>query len=442
LRRLGLAAAALGLAAACVSGRGRRAEREGRNEGARADTTRGDARRAAVDRARAEAARRDGVRVALATTAPAGTVGGTGGWRLYEAGEHLLVRGTAGEPWTVERDGRLLRAVRPDGLPTPFRGGPLILRASEPGGMVTWNGRRYRGELAISAGDGGLLVVNRLPVEDYLRGVVPLEIGTTRSPDERAAVEAQAVAARSYTYVRLANPSRGYDVVATVSDQVYGGADAERPVADAAVAATRDLVLLFGGRVVNAPYHSTCGGSTAEVDEVWWREPPQPYLRRVSDRIPGTSHYYCERSPSFTWTRSYDASTLSATLNRYLRRYAAVPAGAVGEARLVSKRGTTPSGRAAALRITTDRGSFDVRGDDIRFVLRSRGGEILNSTYFSVEPVVGRDGHLRQLTVRGGGNGHGIGMCQWGAIGRARAGQDFRTILRAYYPGTDVGTAW
>jgi stage II sporulation protein D len=438
------AAAALGLAAACVSGSARRAEREGRNEAARADTARGAPPRnaaARTDPARIEAARRGGVRVALAVAAPSGKVGGTGGWRLFDGGQHLLVRGAAGEPWTIERSGRQLRAVRPDGLTTPFRDGPLVLRPSDPGGLVTWNGRRYRGELSIAARDSGLLVVNRLPLEDYLRGVVPLEIGATRTPDERAAVEAQAVAARSYTFVRLANAWRSYDVVATVADQVYGGAEAERPVADAAVAATRGLVLLYGGRIVSAPYHSTCGGSTAEVDEVWWREPPQPYLRRVSDRIPGTSHYYCERSPNFTWTRSYDALSLSSTLDRYLRRYAAAPSGAVGAARLVSTRGTTPSGRAAALRITTDRGSFDVRGDDMRFVLRSRGGEILNSTYFTVEPVVGPDGHLRQLTVRGGGNGHGIGMCQWGAIGRARAGQDFRTILRAYYPGTDVGPA-
>ena len=74
----------------------------------------------------------------------------------------------------------------------------------------------------------------------------------------------------------------------------------------------------------------------------------------------------------------------------------------------------------------------------MRFVLRSVGGDLLPSTYFSLEPVIGRDGRLMQLTVRGTGNGHGVGMCQWGAIGRARAGQDVRTILRTYYPGTTL----
>ena len=78
-------------------------------------------------------------------------------------------------------------------------------------------------------------------------------------------------------------------------------------------------------------------------------------------------------------------------------------------------------------------------GQDVRYVLRAPGGEILNSTYFSVETAIGRDGSLSRLTLRGMGYGHGVGMCQWGAIGRARAGQDFREILGTYYPGADVG---
>jgi stage II sporulation protein D len=99
----------------------------------------------------------------------------------------------------------------------------------------------------------------------------------------------------------------------------------------------------------------------------------------------------------------------------------------------------TPSNRVGALTITTDRGEFTLHGNDIRSVLRGAGGEILNSTYFSIDSSNQRDGHLTQLTLRGGGYGHGVGMCQWGAIGRARAGQDFRTILATYYQGTTVG---
>jgi stage II sporulation protein D len=80
-----------------------------------------------------------------------------------------------------------------------------------------------------------------------------------------------------------------------------------------------------------------------------------------------------------------------------------------------------------------------MRGNEIRAALRTVSGEMLYSTYFSVDAVTGRSG-VQSLELRGGGNGHGIGMCQSGAIGRARAGQDFRTILTTYYPGTTIGT--
>ena len=102
----------------------------------------------------------------------------------------------------------------------------------------------------------------------------------------------------------------------------------------------------------------------------------------------------------------------------------------------------TPSGRVSALVIGTNRGPLTLRGDEIRYALRPVGGTaILQSTQFRLAPVIGRDGTIRQLTLTGEGYGHGVGMCQWGAIGRARAGHDVRAILSAYYPGTTVAPA-
>ena len=86
----------------------------------------------------------------------------------------------------------------------------------------------------------------------------------------------------------------------------------------------------------------------------------------------------------------------------------------------------------------TESGSYTLRGNDIRFVLRDPKGAILNSTYFTFTKDTG-GGEVTNLTVNGRGYGHGIGMCQWGAIGRARAGQNYRTILETYYPGTTIG---
>ena len=113
--------------------------------------------------------------------------------------------------------------------------------------------------------------------------------------------------------------------------------------------------------------------------------------------------------------------------------------GSVASVRAVTVADVTPAGRVGTLTIETDRTSIALRGNEIRAALRLPSGGILYSTYFSVNAVVGRDG-VETLTLTGGGNGHGVGMCQAGAIGRARAGQDFRTILRTYYPGTTVGT--
>ncbi len=375
------------------------------------------------------------LRVALATAARQGTVSGSGAWRFEDAADgSLIARVAAGESWTVSLNEKRVRLVRPDGTPVAERAS-LVVRSED---LSLWNGRRYRGVLALVATDSGLLVVNRVALEDYLRGVVPLEIGD-RARSEMAAVEAQAVAARSFAMARrAASGARPYDLVATVTDQHYGGADAERPVSSEAVSRTAGLVLRFGGRVVLAPYHSSCGGSTAEPDEVWSEGVAAPYLRRVSDRIPGTDRNWCDVAPAARWTRTFDQSELA----RLLGRGRGAPPGGVtaraGRVRSVAVAGTTPSGRVGSLAIETEQGRYELRGNDIRFALPSRGGEILPSTYFSLETRSGTDGTLAGITLHGRGNGHGVGMCQWGAIGRARAGLDFRAILQAYYPGTSI----
>lgn len=302
--------------------------------------------------------------------------------------------------------------------------------------FVLWKGKRYRGEIEISATDSGFLVVNRLSMDDYLRGVVPLEIGN-RTLAEMAAVQAQAVAARTYAYKHLTD-ARSFDMYATVQDQVYGGVDAENQLSNTAIATTSDVVVLYNGQPITTPYHSTCGGSTAGVSEVWYDQPDQPYLRPVSDRIPGTNNYYCDPSPRFSWTQTYDAAGLRAVMEKYLASYTNAPKANLGRIIDVREQGRTPSGRMAALTVHTESGSYTLRGNDIRFVLRDPKGAILNSTFFTLLAATS-GGEVSSLSLSGRGYGHGIGMCQWGAIGRARAGQNYRTILETYYPGTTIG---
>ena len=382
------------------------------------------------------------VRIALHVLRDTSRLGATGAWHLLDARGGVVVRASASESWRLQRDGARLRAVRADGTATAWLEGALAIHADEAGAFVRANGKTYRGALSLVPTDSGVLAVNLLPMEEYLRGVVPLEIGE-RPAAERAAVEAQAVAARSYTVTRMLAARAGtgrsadFDLIASVGDQVYGGREAERPVADAAVRETASLVLLLGGRVVTAPFYSTCGGETAAAEEVW-RSDGEPHLQRVSDRIPGSDRYYCDIAPRFAWTRELSGSELDAVVRRYLGAYQSLPAGGPGRVRALTVEGRTPSGRVANLLIETEGGSYRVRGNDARSVLRSPGGELLNSAYFQVTTETSA-GRIMRAVIRGNGYGHGVGLCQWGAIGRARAGQDARTILQTYYRGTTIG---
>ncbi len=377
------------------------------------------------------------IRVLVSGHAKTATLSSPSGFDLLSAGGTLMARGAPAAAWRIEHDGARVRAVRPDGVPTVWADRSIHARPIGTA-LLSLDGSPYRGELAFTGSDSGLAEINTLSVEDYVRGVVPLEMGD-RPAGDSAAVQAQAVSARSYAYIHLA-PSRAYDVTGSVLDQLYGGVAAETAVGSQAVESTRWLVLTYAGRVVNAPYHSACGGSTAAASEIW-RTSDEPYLRAVSDRIPGTDRFYCDGAPRFAWTHTFDAATVNAAVAAYLASYAKVPGKRPGSVRDVTIASHTPSGRVGTLTISTDRGNYVLRGNDIRFVLHKPGGEILESTYFSVATATAPDGSLARLTLHGMGYGHGVGMCQWGAIGRARAGQDYRTILQAYYPGTSVGPA-
>jgi stage II sporulation protein D len=144
---------------------------------------------------------------------------------------------------------------------------------------LTFDGREYHGTLALRSRGRGVSVVNGLTLDTYLRGVVPSE-----SPSHWpvAALEAQAVAARSYAVAQM-RPSSWYDLVPTTADQVYGGVRAERPRSDHAVYATLGQVLTYGGTVARTYYSSSSGGRTEAVQDAWPGSAPIPYLRSVAD---------------------------------------------------------------------------------------------------------------------------------------------------------------
>lgn len=391
------------------------------------------------------------VRVALALGVASAPVSATARWTIAEAGSGQVIgRGVGGESWQVEARGGRLRVLADSAPLGSWTRGPLVARVRETDGFVQYRGHRYRGDVWFLATGDGVLVVNRLPMEAYLRGVVPVELGT-RASDDRAALEAQAIAARSYAMVRVprdeATGRRGWHLRAGVADQAYGGVDAEYPLASAAVEATAGLVLRFEGRIISAPYSAACGGRTAAPAEAWEAAPDAPFLRPVDDHDPATGRAWCDIAPQGRWTRELDATVLSDAVRRTL-----VPAQDGAEGATVTSAAWIPvrdvrvasrgrSGRIGTLVVTTDAGEVPVRAAALRaWLLRTRRAT-LASTFFSVEGATVADGRVASIRVRGVGHGHGVGMCQWGAIGRARAGQDARSILEHYYPGTVVGPA-
>jgi stage II sporulation protein D len=194
--------------------------------------------------------------------------------------------------------------------------------------------------------------------------------------------------------------------------------------------------LKYDGAVIDAYFHSTCGFSTAGVEEAFATARARPYLRPVSDER-GRGQYYCDISPRFRWREQWDVAKLRAILSRTLP--SVTPLSGDGMQRitdvLVSR--TTRSGRAGELRIVFERGDVRIPGSDIRSVLRPEADRMLASAAFQLT-VEKANGAVTRLIAAGAGSGHGVGMCQWGAIGRARAGKDYRAILGTYFPGTKI----
>lgn len=305
----------------------------------------------------------------------------------------------------------------------------------DSGAPVRVNGRDYRGRVVlIPAPDGGTLAVNHLPLEEYLVGVVGSEMG--RRPDgDLEALKAQAVASRTFALRAMArSETRAYDLLASVSDQVYAGIEFEYPLAARAVAETRGEVVSYAGQVADLFFHSTCGGRTAAGAEVF-SGADLPYLRPVWDSS-DDGEAWCAISPRFRWREEWSGEVLVGILRRSLPRAGVRAEAAAGLTDIqVLERSST--GRATRVGFSGPGGEYTVTGEVARRVLLRPDGALLRSAHLTFQ--VTRSGRsIARLVAEGQGAGHGVGMCQWGAIGRARGGHAYPTILGAYFPGTAI----
>jgi stage II sporulation protein D len=335
---------------------------------------------------------------------------------LVEAARTVELRGTdieiseLGSPWPPRRSSVVRAAatggvVELDGIRAPgFR-----LRSTAP---IRMNGREYDGALELVPAGGGLAVVNELPLEDYVVGVIRAEAGD-KWPLE--ALRAQAIVARTYAaYHRLIGASRPYHVVASTAHQQYFG---RVPSASPTWGATRETagqVLLWEGELFPAFYHTESGGYTEDPRTVFATR-NMPALKPVRCEFSaGSPHYY--------WSLDVRLTDLAEILRRN-----DVSVGTVKAIEVVER---TPSLRAATVLVHGTRGSARLRGNDFRRML---GYDTFKSTLFAVA-VDAQAAHFS-----GRGYGHGVGMCQWGAKAMAEQGYTARQILEFYYPGTTPG---
>ncbi len=272
------------------------------------------------------------------------------------------------------------------------------------------NDRRYRGGISVlRKKNGRMTVVNRLPLEEYVKGVLFHE-ASHYWPAE--ALKAQAIVCRSYAAFQMAeNAGRDFDVTSDVYSQVFGGRSAERYRTNRIVDQTRGKVLAYEGKVLPAFFHATCAGHTADSSTLWKTNLPP---------LKGVACPYCTESPYYRWHEVFSLSEIGAQLAR-----AGLMQGEVRDLKVAQR---DPTGRALWIEITAA-SATRLAAKDFRnagFVIGFR------CTFFSVRFIL-RDG-LFYVS----GWGHGVGMCQWGAYFQAKKGKTAEEILSFYYPGAEI----
>lgn len=311
----------------------------------------------------------------------------------------------------------------------------------EPTGTarIGWNEKTWRGKFKMFVNARGkLTLATRVPLETYMIGVVPGEIGAL-SETLLQAGRAQAIAARSYSlFYRGRRVAEGFDLYGTVEDQVYGPVESERELATRCVMTTRGELALYDGAPIRANYCSTCGGITADVWE-GWPTPPIPYLVSHRDRRGATD--YCASSPHYRWREEWPVEEFLTNVLTQAEAEGISHPEDMGELVDARVRSRSKSGRVWDLEVRTTTGAVRVPGYRLRWVLRRPGNarSILRSNLFKID--VRRDSGTRKalaVLVSGAGSGHGVGLCQTGALGMARDRATAEQILRHYYPGAEI----
>lgn len=333
-----------------------------------------------------------------------------------------------------------------------FRG---PLRVESPAGFFslrsggTGGSRRMRDRIAIhpitTTSGHTCEIVNELDLEKYLDGVVNAEFNSNWSSE---AIAAQVIAARTYALFQIRDGikkygrDRKYDVEATTQDQVYGGAESEDHRASQAIAKTSGMVLTHAGEPIKAFYHSTCGGHTELPEKVWGGK-----IKGVGKSVKCP---YCRTSPRFEWQTELDSAAVRAAfldslpidsksagkLLGWPSNYEDFLKG--GELVAIAPLRIDPTGRAEIAQMKWVRAGKEITLNVPAPIFRTRiGATKMRSTAFqSLSLASGK------VLLKGVGNGHGVGMCQWGAKTMGESGSTLGAILSFYYPESRIKKLW
>lgn len=324
-------------------------------------------------------------------------------------------------------------------------------------GLLSVEGNEYRGTFVVkpSLKSSDLNLINFIDIESYLKGVLKAEMLASFLPE---ALKAQAIISRTFALKHKDTfRARGYGLKSTEQSQMYKGASGEDPRTSAAVIATRGVVLTSEGELVEASYHSCCGGST-ENNESVWSGSPKPYTRSVRCD-------WCKESPNYEWKAELTYEEIEAALSSH-----GWELGGIRRLEL----DYSVSGRIRYVVITTDSGrEVYIPGNKFRIIVDRRKLKSLKFVFkddpvgdlLAMNPSLGAvdndnivvddekdmaiqsiiSGYLsnytsskRKLRVTGRGFGHGVGLCQWGAQGLAKEKFSFGRILQYYYHGTEL----
>jgi stage II sporulation protein D len=343
--------------------------------------------------------------------------------------------------WEFRCEGDRVRAIATRGGRTLELSGPVSV--STPAGLLNFRNRPYRDTLVIYPMGSFCEVVNELGIEKYLAGLVNSEFN---SKWNKSATEAQVIAARTYAFhqIRAARhqlDSPHYDVDSSVRDQVYDGYASEDYRGSAAVQQTKGWVLVAQAESgawepLKAFYSSTCAGHTELPQQVW------------GSTFPGFKHGvscpYCAHSPSYSWELELSAPELARRLLLGAKS-SGIRAGWPRSGYLIELLDVQPGAWTQSLRRT-----------DVATVWRGRDGKVVEfripaarfrewigaahfrSTAFDVTSLASARGWL----FKGHGNGHGVGMCQWGAKVMGERGYSMAAILKHYYPDALLRKVW